>query len=167
MRKIRYYIHEESTFKEVTYEEYQLYVESRSKEQPVYAIRIGDAVMEVPKDMYMEFYREKSRENYLLRMATIYKEIPYSNMDTDEIVGEETLPDETVHVEEDAINHVLYEHLRCCIEQLPEEDQEFIKIAYFDGMSERDMAKSYGISQPAIHKRKKKILFDLKKLWEI
>ena len=75
MRKIRYYIHEESTFKEVTYEEYQLYVESRSKEQPVYAIRIGDAVMEVPKDMYMEFYREKSRENYLLRMAAIYKAV--------------------------------------------------------------------------------------------
>ena len=68
MQKIRYYIHEEGAYKEVTYEEYQLYVESRLKEQPVYAIRIGDTVMEVPKDVYMEFYREKSREKYLLRM---------------------------------------------------------------------------------------------------
>ena len=50
---------------------------------------------------------------------------------------------------------------------LSAEDQEFFRIAYFGEISERDMAKSYGISQPAIHKRKKKILFDLKKLWEI
>lgn len=167
MRKIRYYIHGENEYKEVSYEEYKSYEKSRLEGQPVYAIRIGDAVMEVQKEAYMEFCRARSREKYLLRMAAIYREIPYSNLDTDGMLGEDMLPDESVYVEEEAINNILIKRLRDCIGQLPEEDREFIKNAYFDGMSERVMAKSYGISQPAIHKRKSKILLELKKFMEI
>ena len=63
--------------------EYKSYEKSRLEGQPVYAIRIGDAVMEVQKEAYMEFCRARSREKYLLRMAAIYREIPYSNLDTD------------------------------------------------------------------------------------
>lgn len=167
MRKIQYYIRREEKLVNVTPEEFQAYVESKSNKTQIYTIRVGDYILEVTKDKYMEFYREKSREKYLFRQAAIYQEISYNNMDTDDLLGIDVIPDESIPVEDEAIQNIQFEKLRRCIELLPLEEQKFIKIAYFDNMSERDMAKSFGISQPAIHKRKIKILSFLKKHMEI
>ena len=167
MQKTRYYIRRENRMIHVTQKEFQACIESKRDEGPVYMIRMDHYILEVPRDKYMEFYRDKSREQYLFRQAAIYQVTSYNNMDTDEILGIDMIPDESVQVEDEVIRNLQFEKLHRCIKQLPPEDEELIRIAYFEEMSEREMAKLYGISQPAIHKRKMKILFFLKKLMEI
>lgn len=167
MQKTRYYIRRDNSYEEVTDEAYHAYINSRVKEICVYSMRINNSVLEVPKDKYEEFYKEKSRDLYLLRMAIEYQELSYNKLDTDEMLGIDMIPDESIQVEEDAIRNILIDKLHDCIKQLPEDDQEFISMAYFGEKSERDLARLYGISQPAIHKRKMKIIFQLKKLLEV
>ena len=71
MQKTRYYIRRENRMIHVTQKELQAYIESKRDEGPVYMIRIDHYVLEVPRDKYMEFYRDKSREQYLFRQPYI------------------------------------------------------------------------------------------------
>ena len=41
-----------------------------------------------------------------------------------------------------------------------------VKELFCDGISERELAREYGISQPAIHKKKQKILYKIKLMLE-
>ncbi len=50
------------------------------------------------------------------------------------------------------------------LSKLNKSEQELINSIYFDGMSERELAKKLGIYRNAVHKRKQKILAKLKKL---
>lgn len=69
-------------------------------------------------------------------------------------------------VEEKAVYKVLIERLYDCLIFLPESDRELIEMLYFEGMTERECAEFYGISQKNINKKKAKILCKLNKLLE-
>ena len=66
-------------------------------------------------------------------------------------------------VEEKAVYKVLIERLYDCLIFLPESDRELIEMLYFEGMTERECAEFYGISQKNINKKKAKILCKLNK----
>lgn len=59
---------------------------------------------------------------------------------------------------------LMAEKLRECMMLLAEDEQKLIREIYFAGLTERDLAEKYRISQVAVHKRKHRILEKLKKL---
>ena len=75
----------------------------------------------------------------------------------------------------DAINtpeHIILEQIKKealyqAISALPAADQALVQGLFFKGQSELDYAREIGVSQPAVHKRKVRILKSLKKLLEI
>ena len=72
----------------------------------------------------------------------------------------------------DAINtpeHIILEQIKKealyqAISALPAADQALVQGLFFKGQSELDYAREIGVSQPAVHKRKVRILKSLKKL---
>ena len=76
--------------------------------------------------------------------------------------------------ENDAINtpeHIVLEQMKKealyqAISALSAADQALVQGLFFEGQSELDYAGELGISQPAVHKRKVRILKQLKKLLE-
>ncbi len=67
---------------------------------------------------------------------------------------------------EDVELKIMSETLHRCIDLLTPKEKELIQALYFQGLSERDYAEFEGVSQNAIHKRKKRILAKLKKFIE-
>ena len=74
----------------------------------------------------------------------------------------------------DAINtpeHIILEQIKKealyqAISALPAADQALVQGLFFKGQSELAYAREIGVSQPAVHKRKVRILKSLKKLLE-
>ncbi|MDL2273625.1 sigma-70 family RNA polymerase sigma factor [Oscillospiraceae bacterium OttesenSCG-928-G22] len=74
------------------------------------------------------------------------------------------IKDEGVSVEELAIQAIMISDLRDSINRLTAEERELIQKVFFDNQSEREIAKSLGITQPAVHKRVAAIIDKLKRL---
>ena len=107
---------------------------------------------------YIKTQYERDRRNML---------VSYDGMDTDEMLGVDTVPDrESPSVEEAAITGVMAEKLHQCFKQLPLQEQALLHALYFCGHSERKLAKLSGIPRMTIHDRKKASLRKLKKLME-
>ena len=91
----------------------------------------------------------------------------YDELDTVELTGQEMVPDrEAVSVEDTAIANLLRDKLHHCLALLPDSDRQLISALYFDGFSERKLAKKTGIHHMTIHSRKATILRTLKKMME-
>lgn len=130
-----------------------------------YRIRVNGVLVEVTREVYQSYYRMRRHESFLVEKDMDHGVELYSNLDTDETLGEEMLPDlHSPNVEERAITNVLSEKLRRCISQLPEAEQQLIHAIYYEGSSEHQFAEESGVSQVTIHKRKKMILAKLLKL---
>lgn len=127
-------------------------------------IRIKENLVEVTEEVYLVYYRMKSRERFLEKKDCQHGVMYYCALDTDELLGEEMLPDLQTNVERDAVVNIMTEKLHHCLSLLDAQDSLLICELFFCGRSERNLATQYGISQPAVHKRKIKILKELKEL---
>ena len=164
MKDRRYYIRKNGILSETTYEEYQKYVSHKKQRGNVYFVCIQNTLLEVTEDMYMKHYRAIRRKKYLTREVP-YEILYYQSLDTDEILGEELLYDSSgLSIEDKAIHHIYADKLYSAMEQLTDEERDLLYRLYYQGLSERILAKQLGISQAAVHKRKEKILKQLR-MW--
>lgn len=164
MKDRRYYIRKNGILLEVTYDEYQKYVSHKKLEGSVYFVCIQNSLMEVTEDMYMKHYRAIRRKKYLTREVP-YEILYYQSLDTDEILGEELLYDDSgLSIEDKAIHHIYMDKLYPALVKLTDEERDLLYWLYYQGVSERILAKQLGISQAAVHKRKEKILKQLR-IW--
>ena len=164
MKDRRYYIRKNGILSEVTYDEYQKYVSHKKLEGNVYFVCIQDSLMEVTEDMYMKHYRVIRRKKYLTREVP-YEILHYQSLDTDEMLGEELLYDDSgLSIEDKAIHNIYTDKLYPALVKLTDEERDLLYRLYYQGVSERVLAKQLGISQAAVHKRKEKILKQLR-IW--
>ena len=111
----------------------------------------------------MNHYRAVRRRKYLAD-ETDQREFLYHSLDADDMMGEEILYDDTTEsVEEVVIRQLCLEQLKPAMEQLTADERNLLYDIYYEGLSERFLAGKYGVSQPAIHKRKENILKQLRK----
>ena len=74
---------------------------------------------------------------------------------------------DTVNTPENIVLELMKkESLYQAISALPAADQALVQGLFFRGQSELDYARELGVSQPAVHKRKVRILKYLKKFLE-
>ena len=133
-----------------------------------YYIRVHNMVVPVSEEIFHAYYREKRREKTLEEKDERNGKVSFDARDSNRMLGVEMIPDtESPSVEDAAISAVLISQLHHCIGLLPESDRSLLKALYFDNISERDFAKTKGVSQKAINKRRHKILAKLKKLMKL
>lgn len=131
-----------------------------------YKIRIEDQEVEVTEEVYKEYYRMDRRERYLVERDMKHGVTFYHALDSEDMNGEELFADERADMEEHLIEQEERDSLYEALLLLNERDRELIRELYFNEKTERELAQQLGIRHQNIHKRKQRILRDLKKILE-
>ena len=160
------FILENNEYAEITYEELcHREATDKSYEDKLF-LPLHGMLMEVTKDVYDDFYRDKRRQQYITARAIANGDVSYDALTNDEFNGEDTLVDPDENVAEQVAQKMLIEKLRRVLPLLSEDEQLLIHRHYFEDIPETELAQMYGITQQGISKRIKKIREKLKKLLE-
>ena len=151
---------------EITYEELFRREETDPSYKDKLFLPLYGMIMEVTESTYIEFYKLQRRQKYIDERSRDNKDISYDSLTTDEFNGEDILVDDGESVEDQAVRNVTAEEIRFKISLLKPADQELVQAMFFEGLSERQYAERCGVNRNAIHKRKVRILEELKKLLE-
>ena len=160
------YIIENGGYTELTYEEF------RRREQicPLYAdklfLPLYGSLMEVSKEDYEEYYRQRNRQIYIDRRASRNGDVSYNALTTDEFNGEDILIAEQPDVCDTVVESIMTDKLKEAILKLTDEEQLLIYRHYYADIPGTELAEIYGVSQQAISKRITKIRVKLKNLLE-
>ena len=160
------YIIENGGYTELTYDEF------RRREQicPLYAdklfLPLYGSLMEVSKEDYEEYYRQRNRQIYIDRRASRNGDVSYNALTTDEFNGEDILIAEQPDVCDTVVESIMTDKLKEAILKLTDEEQLLIYRHYYADIPGTELAEIYGVSQQAISKRIAKIRVKLKNLLE-
>ena len=160
------YIIDNGKYTELTYEEF------RRREQicPLYAdklfLPLYGSLMEVSKEDYEEYYRQRNRQIYIDRRASRNGDVSYNALTTDEFNGEDILIAEQPDVCDTVVESIMTDKLKEAILKLTDEEQLLIYRHYYADIPGTELAEIYGVSQQAISKRIAKIRVKLKNLLE-
>ena len=160
------YIIENGGYTELTYEEF------RRREQicPLYAdklfLPLYGSLMEVSKEDYEEYYRQRNRQIYIDRRASRNGDVSYNALTTDEFNGEDIIIAEQPDVCDTVVESIMTDKLKEAILKLTDEEQLLIYRHYYADIPGTELAEIYGVSQQAISKRIAKIRVKLKNLLE-
>ena len=153
-------------YEEITYAE----LTERRKNDPSYIdkrfIPLHGMLLEVGEDDYRLFYKNKRRQKYISEESARAGEFSYNALDTDEMSGEDILPDNSSSVSEAVTDKLLLEEMLRCFGRMSEDDRTLLTALYFEEKSERTLAKEFGVSQVAVHKRRHKAIARLKEMME-
>ena len=132
-------------------------------EEKQYFIRIKNKKVPVSKSVFKECARMSRRERYQ-RVRDRDKRLAYYDAwDAEGTNGAELCADQEFSTEEKALAAIEAEKIWQYVEMLKDEYQICRLIS--QGYSEREIAKMYGVSKNAIHKRKIHIFEQLKILF--
>ena len=129
-------------------------------------IPVQGCLLEVMREQYTDFYRDKERWRYLQKLDAKNSLLSLDGFADGEGNALDFIADEAADVAETVIHAVMVDRLKAALPLLSDSEQELIKALFFDGLSEREAAERNGVSQSAINRRKGKILAKLRKLIE-
>ena len=144
---------------EISYEEYR---ELMKKSPAPHFWLFGGMLLEVPEKEHREMNRERSRRMYIRKLSKKIDEYSYETMTSGDYEGNIILGDEQPDVYELVVQKLMSEELHKALDELSDEDRKLMQALYFDECSERAYAKEIGLSQVAVHKRKKQVLEKLR-----
>lgn len=137
------------------------------KERSEFRVKSRGVLVDVTEEVYYTYYRMARQANLATEKDEKHGVVSYDALDTDDLLGEETIPNmQSESVEDLAVRSLMCEKLHQCLDKLPESEFKLIHAVYFEGRSERQIAKDSGIPHMTIHDRKMKIQDKLKKLME-
>lgn len=124
-----------------------------------YYIRVPEALVEVSEEVYKASRYMDRHFQTLEEKDARNRVFSYDALDTEDMLGAELFPDpSSPNIEDQVIASMMAAKLRQCIALLPEEDRKLIRAIYYEGASEKDTGKLFGISQRAVSKRLHQIL---------
>src|SRR5699024_12594029 len=130
----------------------------RPKERKCYVLRAGDGtVMEVTREVYLEWYQSRRRERYQREKERKYQ-VSSLEMLTEQ--GAITIG-AADGVEDTVIREICTEKLRSDMEKLAEEDAYLLYLLYFEEVTVKEAAQICGCSRKTIANRRKRILKEL------
>lgn len=156
------FVLEDGRYIELSYQEFSARYECADDYPEKFFIPLHGMLMEVNEEVYRDFYKSSRRQKYLDERSKENGDFSYDMLTTDEFNGEDILVDETQDIEAIVADRIMLDKLQQGLSFLSEDEKKFIFEIFDKGLSERELAAEYGISQAAIHKRKDKILKKLK-----
>lgn len=160
------YIIENGGYTELTYEEFRRRVQICLLYADKLFLPLYGSLMEVSKEDYEEYYRQRNRQIYIDRRASRNGDVSYNALTTDEFNGEDILIAEQPDVCDTVVESIMTDKLKEAILKLTDEEQLLIYRHYYADIPGTELAEIYGVSQQAISKRIAKIRVKLKNLLE-
>ena len=111
------------------------------------------------------FESDLKTERFLLdKDGQVKRIIPSREDSLDRLMDDqaEQFADQQENVEDTVFRRASVERLYAALASLTEKERSLINALFFDEMTEREVARILGISQPAVHKQKNRILKKLK-----
>lgn len=163
------YIRESGGYVELSYTEFCRCRESdQTYMDKLFIPPIQGCLLEVVREQYTDFYRDKERWRYLQKLDTKNRLLSLDGF-TDSEGGNplDFITDEAVDIAETVVNAVMVDRLKAALPLLSDSEQELIQAIFFDGLSEREVGGArLGITQSVVNKRKARILIKLRKIIE-
>lgn len=138
-------------------------------------IWIKGQLIEVSEEVYAAYMQGDRKMRYfesdlkterilLDEKGQIIQVIPSREDSLDRLMDDNAAQFADLHesVEETVFRRISIEQVHEALSQLTEKERQLIDALYFRELSERDVAAMLGISQPAVHKQKIRILKKLK-----
>lgn len=160
------FILENGSYQEITYQEHCRNQQSDESYENRFFIPLQGMLLEVSREVYAEFYREKERNRYLRKLDKENGLLSIDSFERADDSGMDYLTDTVTDMEGEVMEKLQLDKLRECISLLSYEEQKLIYQHYYDEISEVELGREYGISQQAVSKRLKKIREKLKNLLE-
>jgi len=122
-----------------------------------YVITADGEDVEVSEEVYKAYSQEDRRERYCTERDA-GRLLSLDGMYNADGLLSYLMDDHAESAEDAAIRGLLIEQAMTAFSLLSEDDQRLIRAVVMEGVTEQDYANSIGVSQVAVHKRKKRIL---------
>lgn len=160
------YIRESGGYVELSYTEFCRCRESDQTYMDKLFIPIQGCLLEVVREQYTDFYRDKERWRYLQKLDTKNRLLSLDGFTDSEGNPLDFITDEAVDIAETVVNAVMVDRLKAALPLLSESEQALIHAIFFDGLTEREVGLRLGLTQSVVNKRKARILIKLRKIIE-
>ena len=129
-------------------------------------IPVQDCLLEVVREQYTDFYRDKERWRYLKKLDINHSLLSLEGFTESEGYPLDFIVDETVDIAETVVHELMVDRLKAALPLLSDSEQALIHAIFFEELSEREVGLRLGITQSVVNKRKAKILLKLRKIIE-
>ena len=160
------YIRESGGYVELSYTDFCRCRESDQTYMDKLFIPVQGCLLEVVREQYTDFYRDKERWRYLKKLDTKNSLLSLDGFTDSEGKPLDFIADEAADIAETVVNAVMVDRLKAALPLLSDSEQELIQAIFFDGLSEREVGARFGITQSVVNKRKARILRKLRKIIE-
>ena len=160
------YIKESGGYVELSYTDFCRRRQADQSYMDKLFIPIQGCLLEVVREQYTDFYRDKERWRYLQKLDTKNSLLSLEGFTDSEGNILDFIVDEAVDIAETVINAVMLDRLKTALSLLSDSEQALIKAIFFEELSEREVGLKLGITQSVVNKRKVKTLAKLRKIME-
>ena len=160
------FIKESGRYVELSYMDFCRRRESDQRYMDKLFIPVQGCLLEVVREQYADFYRDKERWRYLQKLDTNHKLLSLEGFTDSEGNVIDFVVDEVVDVAETVVRAVMVDRLKAALLLLSDSEQTLIKAIFFEELSEREVGLRLGVTQSVVNKRKAKILAKLRKIIE-
>ena len=160
------YIKESGGYVELTYKDFCRRRQADQSYMDKLFIPVQGCLLEVVREQYTDFYRDKERWRYLKKLDTNHSPLSLEGFTDSEGNMLDFVIDETVDVAETVVHAVMVDRLKAALPLLSDSEQTLIQAIFFEEFSEREVGLLLGVTQSVVNKRKAKILAKLRKIIE-
>ncbi len=160
------YIKESSGYVELFYKDFCRRRQTDQSYMDKLFIPVQGCLLEVMREQYTEFYKDKERWRYLKKLDTNHSLLSLEGFTDGEGNVIDFIADEAVDVVETVVHAVMMDRLKAALSLLSDGEQALVKAIFFEELSEREVGLRLGITQSVVNKRKAKILAKLRKIIE-
>ena len=160
------YIKESGGYAELTYTDFCRRRQADQSYMDKLFIPVQGCLLEVVREQYADFYKDKERWRYLKKLDTKHKLLSLEGFTDSEGNVIDVVVDEAVDVAETVVHAVMVDRLKAALPLLSGSEQALINAIFFEELSEREVGLRLGITQSVVNKRKAKILAKLRKIME-
>ena len=123
-----------------------------------------EKIREINRMTWRELDKEKHKKESLEKNGMTLTSLE-SMQEECEVIADTNYIDPLEEVVEEETRKEQYDRLYSAIAQLNERQREFVKLTYFEGKTQEEIANIYGITQQAVNCAMQKIYARLKKLF--
>ena len=160
------YIKENGGYLELSYQDFCHRRQADQSYMDKLFIPVQGCLLEVVREQYADFYREKERWRYLKKLDASHSLLSLEGFTDSEGNVLDFIVDEAADVAETVDRAAMVDRLKAALLLLSDSELALINAIFFEEISEREVGLQLGITQSVVNKRKAKILVKLRKIIE-
>lgn len=160
------YIKESGRYVELSYTDFCRRRQADQSYMDKLFIPVQGCLLEVVREQYADFYKDKERWRYLKKLDTNHSLLSLEGFTDSEGNELDFVIDEAVDVAETVVRAVMVDRLKAALSLLSDSERVLVKAIFFEELSEREVGLRLGVTQSVVNKRKAKILAKLRKIME-